>query len=98
MTKQVIGIDLGGTGIKLGRFTADGNCLQSLSVDTPQPATPEAVLSTIINAIAQVDPSNESVAIGLGTPGPADAGGRIAKVAINLAGWHDVPLADWLEA
>ncbi|MFO5527471.1 MAG: ROK family protein [Cuspidothrix sp.] len=98
MTKQVIGIDLGGTGIKLGRFTADGNCLQSLSVDTPQPATPEAVLSTIVNAIAQVDPSNESVAIGLGTPGPADAGGRIAKVAINLAGWHDVPLADWLEA
>jgi glucokinase len=98
MTKQVIGIDLGGTAIKLGRFTADGNCLQSLSVDTPQPATPEAVLSTIVNAIAQVDPSNESVAIGLGTPGPADAGGRIAKVAINLAGWHDVPLADWLEA
>lgn len=98
MTKQVIGIDLGGTGIKLGRFTVDGNCLQSLSVDTPQPATPEAVLSTIVNAIAQVDPSNESVAIGLGTPGPADAGGRIAKVAINLAGWHDVPLADWLEA
>jgi glucokinase len=98
MTKQVIGIDLGGTGIKLGRFTADGNCLQSLSVDTPQPATPEAVLSTIVNAIAQVDPYNESVAIGLGTPGPADAGGRIAKVAINLAGWHDVPLADWLEA
>lgn len=98
MTKQVIGIDLGGTAIKLGRFTADGNCLQSLSVDTPQPATPEAVLSTIVNAIAQVDPNNESVAIGLGTPGPADARGRIAKVAINLAGWHDVPLADWLEA
>ncbi|MBE9232096.1 ROK family protein [Cuspidothrix issatschenkoi LEGE 03284] len=98
MTKQVIGIDLGGTAIKLGRFTADGNCLQSLSVDTPQPATPEAVLSTIVNAIAQVDPNNESIAIGLGTPGPADAGGRIAKVAINLAGWHDVPLADWLEA
>ncbi|MFN5592259.1 MAG: ROK family protein, partial [Aphanizomenon sp.] len=36
MTKQVIGIDLGGTAIKLGRFTADGNCLKSLSVDTPQ--------------------------------------------------------------
>ncbi len=97
MTKQVIGIDLGGTAIKLGRFTTDGNCLQSLSVDTPQPATPEAVLSTIVNAIAQLDPNNGSVAIGLGTPGPADAGGRIAKVAINLAGWHDVPLADWLE-
>ncbi|MFM7363750.1 MAG: ROK family protein [Cuspidothrix sp.] len=98
MTKQVIGIDLGGTAIKLGQFTTDGKCLRSLSVDTPQPATPEAVLSTIINAIAQLDSNNESVAIGLGTPGPADATGRIAKVAINLAGWYNVPLADWLEA
>ncbi|MFO5441082.1 MAG: ROK family protein, partial [Dolichospermum sp.] len=64
MTKQVIGIDLGGTGIKLGRFTANGNCLQSLSVDTPQPATPEAVLSAIVDAIAQIDPNQETIAIG----------------------------------
>ncbi|WP_028083002.1 ROK family protein [Dolichospermum circinale] len=98
MTKQVIGIDLGGTGIKLGRFTANGNCLQSLSVDTPQPATPEAVLSAIVDAIAQIDPNQETTAIGLGTPGPADAAGRVAKVAINLVGWNNVPLADWLEA
>ena len=98
MTKQVIGIDLGGTGIKLGRFTANGNCLQSLSVDTPQPATPEAVLSAIVDAIAQIDPNQETIAIGLGTPGPADAAGRVAKVAINLVGWNNVPLADWLEA
>ncbi|MBK1989761.1 ROK family protein [Sphaerospermopsis aphanizomenoides BCCUSP55] len=98
MTKQVIGIDLGGTAIKLGRFTADGNCLQSITVDTPQPATPEAVLSAIVDAIAQIDPDNQTIAVGVGTPGPADAAGRVAKVAINLAGWHDVPLADWLEA
>lgn len=96
--QQVIGIDLGGTAIKLGRFTADGKCLQSITVDTPQPATPEAVLSKIVEAIAQIDPDNQSIAIGVGTPGPADAAGRVAKVAINLVGWQDVPLADWLEA
>lgn len=95
---QVLGIDLGGTAIKLGRFDQDGNCLQSLTVATPQPATPEAVLTAIVNAITQVDPEQASGAIGIGTPGPTDAQGRIAKVAINLAGWQDVPLADWLEA
>ncbi len=95
---QVLGIDLGGTAIKLGRFSKDGNCLQSLSVPTPQPSTPEAVLAAIVAAIAQVDPQKQAGAIGLGTPGPTDATGRIARVAINLAGWHDVPLADWLEA
>ena len=95
---QVIGIDLGGTAIKLGRFTPGGTCLQSLSVPTPQPATPEAVLAAMVEAIASVDPDKKSVAIGVGTPGPADASGRIALVAINLANWRDVPLAEELEA
>ncbi|WP_347272414.1 ROK family protein, partial [Leptolyngbya sp. FACHB-36] len=94
----MLGIDLGGTAIKLGRFRHDGACVQSLSVPTPQPATPDAVLEAMLRAIADIDPSQEAVAIGVGTPGPADATGRIARVAINLSGWHDVPLADWLEA
>lgn len=95
---QVIGIDLGGTAIKLGRFDWQGNCLQSLTLPTPQPATPEAVLLAIVEAIDSLDPNRQTVAIGVGTPGPADAAGRIARVAINLDGWRDIPLADWLEA
>jgi glucokinase len=102
---EVIGIDLGGTAIKLGRFRQDGTCLQSLSVPTPQPATPTAVVETMVKAItslssanAQLDPKREAIAIGVGTPGPVDAAGRIARVAINLTGWFDVPLADMLEA
>ncbi|MBD2253047.1 ROK family protein [Nostoc parmelioides] len=94
---QVIGIDLGGTAIKLGRFRQDGTCSQSLTVATPQPATPEAVFLVMVDAIAQIDPDNETIAIGVGTPGPADAQGRIAQIAINLPQWENVPLADWLE-
>lgn len=97
MGEQVIGIDLGGTAIKLGRFDRSGNCLQSLTVPTPVPASPDAVLLAIVAAIAQLDSHHEACAIGVGTPGPADAAGRIARVAINLQGWHNVPLADWLE-
>lgn len=96
---EVIGIDLGGTAIKLGRFTRDGTCLQSLSVATPQPATPTSVVEAMAEAIAQLIPKKDAIAaIGVGTPGPADATGRIAKVAINLVGWQDVPLAQMLEA
>src|SRR5579883_1069576 len=95
---QVLGIDLGGSAIKLDRFNQDGSCLQSLTVPTPQPATPDAVLLAMVDAIAQIDPNQQAGAIGVGTPGPTDATGRIARVAINLPGWHDVPLADWLEA
>jgi glucokinase len=96
--QHVIGIDLGGTAIKLGRFDWKGNCLQALTVPTPQPAYPEVVLEALVKAIAQLDPDDQSMAIGVGTPGPADAAGRIARVAINLEGWQDIPLADWLEA
>jgi glucokinase len=98
MTGQVIGVDLGGSAIKLGRFDRQGACLQSLTIATPQPASPQAVLQAIVAAIAQIDPEQKSEAIGVGTPGPADAAGRIARVAINLVGWQDIPLADWLEA
>jgi glucokinase len=94
---EVIGIDLGGTTISCGRFTKDGKCQQSLTLPTPQPATPEAVFDAIVSAIAEFD-RKTCKAIGIGLPGPTDKDGRIAKVSINLPGWRDVPLADWLEA
>lgn len=111
MNTQVIGIDLGGTAIKLGRFSQDGVCHQFLSVPTPQPATPTAVLNVMVDAIAslgfdssppltdtaKLDNSPVIQAIGIGVPGPTDAQGRISKVAINLTDWWEVPLADWLE-
>jgi glucokinase len=94
---EVIGIDLGGTAIKLGRFTQDGTCTKSLTIPTPQPSTPEAVLDTMVYAIGKIAPGVKNiVAIGVGTPGPADASGRIAKIAINLEGWRDIPLAGLL--
>jgi glucokinase len=95
---QVIGIDLGGTAIKLGRFLPDGTCLESLTIATPQPATPEAVLETIVTAVKPLKARGNCIALGIGTPGPADRAGRIAKIAINLPGWLDVPVADYLEA
>lgn len=95
--QTVLGIDLGGTAIKLGRFTAEGDCIASLSVPTPQPSSPEAVVTALGQAVKEIDPAAETLAIGLGNPGPVDVSGRIAKVAINLAGWHNVPLADLLE-
>ncbi|MGD1941165.1 MAG: ROK family protein [Leptolyngbyaceae cyanobacterium] len=94
---QVIGIDLGGTAIKLGRYAETGLCLEVLTIATPQPATPKAVAAAMVTAIDQLAPDRQVRAIGIGTPGPADAAGRVARVAINLEGWQDVPLAEWIE-
>ncbi|MGL5032492.1 MAG: ROK family protein [Microcystaceae cyanobacterium] len=96
MTAQVIGIDLGGTAIKFGRFLEDGTCLQSFSLPTPQPAFPQSVLATLIEGLQDLQ-TTDCQAIAVGTPGPADATGRIAQLAINLPHWENIPLADWLE-
>jgi glucokinase len=99
ISSQVIGVDLGGSAIKLGRYDALGNCHQSLTVPTPQPATPEAVCLALLDAIAQISQNVPSIqGIGIGLPGPVDASGRISQIAINLKNWQNVPLADWIEA
>jgi glucokinase len=96
---EVIGIDLGGTAIKLGRFTADGTCLQSLLVPTPQPAYPDETIDMIIYAIDKLAPELATIsAIGIGTPGPADIAGRVARIAINLEGWIDIPVATLIQS
>jgi glucokinase len=96
---EVIGIDLGGTAIKLGRFTEDGTCLQSLTVPTPQPAYPNDTIEMMVYAIEKLAPGMLNInAIGLGTPGPADAAGRVAKIAINLEGWIDIPVATLIQS
>ena len=94
---QLIGIDLGGTAIKLGRFDCGGKLLAELQVPTPQPALPGATVMAIAEAVQQLDPERQASRVGIGHPGPADAAGRVARIAINLPGWVEVPLADWLE-
>ncbi len=94
----VIGVDLGGTAIKLGRFLVDGTCTESISLPTPQPPKPQAVIKAIADAVQQLNQDGNCLAIGFGTPGPTDTKRRIAKKSINLPGWDAVPVADWLEA
>ncbi|HIK30167.1 MAG TPA: ROK family protein [Oscillatoriales cyanobacterium M59_W2019_021] len=96
--QQAIGIDLGGTAIKLGKFDRAGNCLQTLSIPTPQPSTPEATIAAMRDAIDRLDPNGECAAVGIGTPGPVDPTARIAQIAINFDNWRDVPLAEAIEA
>lgn len=94
---QVIGIDLGGTAIKLARFTAKGELLAQLEQPTPQPAVPGAVTMALCEAVAELDPGREAAWVGVGLPGPMDAEARVARICINLPGWEEVPLAEWLE-
>jgi glucokinase len=96
---EVIGIDLGGTAIKLGRFRQDGTCLQSLSVATPQPATPTAVVEVMVEAIASLRSTNpHSMRLVLALLDLLMRRVELPESQLTWQGWHDVPLADLLEA
>ena len=96
-SSQVIGIDLGGTAIKLARFSRSGDLLAEAQLPTPQPAVPGAVTMALCEAVEELDPQRLAAVVGIGLPGPMDAAARVARVCINLPGWEEVPLADWLE-
>ncbi len=93
----VLGVDIGGTALKLGLFSADGALLADLQRPTPQPATPGSVCMELVEAIDMLDPERKAELVGIGLPGPMDAAARVARVCINLPGWEEVPLAGWLE-
>jgi glucokinase len=94
---RVLGVDIGGTALKLGLFDADGALLADLQRPTPQPATPGSVCMELVEAIDTLDPERKAALVGIGLPGPMDAAARVARVCINLPGWEEVPLAAWLE-
>ena len=94
---ELLGIDIGGTAIKLGRFDRQGTLLAESTVYTPQPQMPGAVCQAVVEAVAALDPERRADRVGIGLPGPTDRDGRIARLAINLPGWRRIPLADWLE-
>jgi len=95
--KKYIGVDIGGSSIKLGLFNIEGLLLAATTQPTPQPPMPGAVTIAICEAIEFLDPTNQAEFVGISVPGPIDSFGRIARISINLPGWIDVPLADWLE-
>ena len=94
---SVIGIDLGGTYIKIGQFLENGLCINFSTIETPRPATPEAVVTAITQIVKVLKKDCDSIALGGGIPGPVDCTNRISKIAINLSNWKNVSLADLLE-
>ena len=91
----VIGVDVGGTTVKAGLFDSDGLEYSSSNRPTPRHLGPDAVITTTIDAIAELRariPEAARVrAVGLVVPGLVDAEQGIAVYAANL-GWRQLPL------
>ena len=95
--KTVIGIDLGGTNVRVAKITENGEVLQELKSPSYGMEGPEKVTSNIIDLVKQIEDYKSCVGIGVGVPGPVDTVNRVMKLSSNLKGFTDYPLAKIME-
>lgn len=87
-----IGIDLGGTRIKVAKVDADV-ILEELSIPTPS-GGPQAVLEAVARSVRQLD--SRPTAVGFAIPGEVDAEGYCYRLP-NIPGFERVRIAGVLE-
>jgi len=99
MDKVYIGIDLGGTNIKIGCFDSNVKLLGKTSVPTEADLGPEYVVGRIEEATKKLlEESGKGIdelcAVGIGTPGPANYAEGIIIRATNMPKFKNTPLRD----
>ncbi|WP_100404331.1 ROK family protein [Bacillus solitudinis] len=98
----IIGVDLGGTQIRVGIFTKKGRLLYKKTVMTLSEEGPDYVISRIKTLIHDVFNQQNNlgkalIGIGIGSPGPLDVFEGVVKSPSNLQGWINIPLREVLE-
>ena len=87
----LLGIDLGGTAVKLGICDERGRVRDSASIPTRARLGPRAVVEDMAAAARRLKGFAAATSAGIGAPGPLDVRRTRVHVAPNL-GWKDVPL------
>ena len=90
--KYAIGVDLGGSSIKLGIVSNSGKIIQKISLRTEAEKGPKHVITNITSGIKELtEKSNNKIAgIGIGCPGVVTPGKGIVENPPNLPGWNKV--------
>ncbi|MEH7349708.1 ROK family glucokinase [Gottfriedia acidiceleris] len=101
MAKMIVGVDLGGTSIKLALLTNNGEFIDKWEVPTDKSDSGKHIPKTITIAIEeklnQMDKTKEDIAgIGIGAPGSVRLEDGLIFAAVNL-GWVNYPLKEILE-
>ncbi|HPD46079.1 MAG TPA: ROK family protein [Anaerohalosphaeraceae bacterium] len=101
MSDYYLGVDLGGTNIKIGCFDAEINLLGKTSVPTGAEMGPEVVVERILGGakglLKEAGVSLDDVAgVGIGTPGPANYAEGIVIKSTNMPKFKNTPLRDMI--
>jgi len=92
--KYAVGVDLGGTNIKIGIVSDKGKLVKSISIKTEADCGPKNVIANIIKGVETILAKNKLKiqGIGIGCPGVVSIKRGIVENAPNLPGWKNVKL------
>ncbi len=95
--KLLLGIDVGGTNIKLGLVDTQGTMHAKGSTATPPLTTPQNVIAYAMEFACQQlvrlgGSAKDLAGVGLAVPGVLDTREFVLREVVNLPGWHGEPL------
>jgi len=96
-----IGVDLGGTNLRIGAFTPGGGLMEMIQLSTRLRDGREAVARDICTGVSQLidrhAPDFTLGGVGVGSPGPLELPAGILRQPPNLPGWDGFDLRATLE-
>lgn len=92
--KYYIGIDLGGTNVRVAKIDENGNIIQDIKERSYGSQGPkERVRDIIFSMLDRIDDLKSCEGIGVAIPGPVDVYNMVMPISNNLAGFENYPLA-----
>lgn len=100
--KYVIGVDIGGTNVKIGIVGLDGRVYKKKIFSTKKVPQKDKLISLLIAHIKEVIEEfslrkKDILGIGIGTPGLIDSKRGIIHYLVNIKGFKEVPLKRIIE-
>ena len=100
MTAFAIGVDLGGTNLRIAAVDESGRLMEKVTLGTQVARGREHVIDEMTAAIGELSAKfkgDSLLGIGIGVAGIIDMETGMLRESPNLPGWHDYPVRDEIE-
>ena len=101
MTTLAIGVDLGGTNLRIAAVDSTGKVLEKITTSTQVARGRDQVIDEMCTAIQEVvgkqKSAGELAGIGIGVPGIIEMQTGMLRESPNLPGWHNYPVRDEIQ-
>jgi glucokinase len=96
-----IGVDMGGTNLRIAAVSAEGQLLEKITTSVKLALGCDAVIGEMCDAIRHLTGKHRAdgkfLGAGIGVPGIIDMESGIMRKSANLPGWIDYPVRDIIE-